>query len=256
MEKFAGKYRIESNRLKGWDYAGTGFYFITLVTQNRECIMGEIIDGQMVLSDFGKIAQTEWLKSFEIRQELFLDEYIIMPNHLHAIVVLQKTDDENTHDSGNVDDNIDDIGNNIGNVDNNIDDVGNNIVEAHDRAPLQYYYYYQQREHHRHHPQEQPNPESQPNQRSPQPPHLIRKPKSISSFIAGFKSVVNTKIDDYIDEHELDIPKYNRHNHFFQPNYHDHIIRNGDEYLRIKNYIRNNPRNWEDDSLIRSKNTD
>ena len=149
MEKFAGKYRIESNRLKGWDYAGTGFYFITLVTQNRECMLGKIIDGQMVLSDFGKIVQTEWLKSFEIRQELFLDEYIIMPNHLHAIVVLQKTDDENTHDSGNVDDNIDDIGNNIGNVDNNIDDVGNNIVEAHGRAPLQYYYqrhqYYYQR---------------------------------------------------------------------------------------------------------------
>ena len=42
----------------------------------------------MILSDFGSIVHDEWLKSFEIRQELYLDEYVIMPNYLHAIVVL------------------------------------------------------------------------------------------------------------------------------------------------------------------------
>ncbi|MBK7097629.1 MAG: transposase [Sphingobacteriales bacterium] len=225
MEKFAGKYRIESNRLKGWDYAGNGYYFITLVTQNRECILGEIKNGQMILSDFGKIVQSQWLKSFEIRQELFLDEYIIMPNHLHAIVVLQKMDDKNTNDLGNV----------------------VVVVEAHGRAPLQ------QPNPQQPNPQ-QPKSETQPNPHSPQPPHLIRKPKSISSFMAGFKSGVNSKIDDYIDDNKLVIPKYNRHNHFFQPNYHDHIIRNRDEYLRIKKYIINNPKNWEGDSLTRSEN--
>jgi hypothetical protein len=47
----------------------------------------------------------------------------------------------------------------------------------------------------------------------------------------------------------LDIPKYNRHNHFFQPNYHDHIIRNHWEYVRIKNYIVNNPNNWNKDKF-------
>ena len=46
----------------------------------------------------------------------------------------------------------------------------------------------------------------------------IRLPKSISSFIAGFKSSVNSKIDDYIDDNQLTIPKYNKNNHFFQPN--------------------------------------
>ena len=76
-----------------------------------------------------------------------------------------------------------------------------------------------------------------------------RLPKSISSFIAGFKSSVNTKIDDYIDEHHLDIPKYNRYNHFFQPNYHDHIIRNHCEYVDISNYIINNPINWDKDKF-------
>ena len=97
MEKFKGKYRIESNRLKGWDYSSDAKYFITLVTQNRECNLGNIVNGEMVLSDFGKIIETEWLKSFDIRNELFLDEYIIMPNHLHAIVIIDKTGDDGTN---------------------------------------------------------------------------------------------------------------------------------------------------------------
>jgi hypothetical protein len=77
----------------------------------------------------------------------------------------------------------------------------------------------------------------------------IRLPESISSFIAGFKSAVNTKIDDYIDANKLILPKYNRNNHFFQPNYHDHIIRNDWEYQRIQNYIINNPQNWATDKF-------
>jgi putative transposase len=61
------------------------------------------------------------------------------------------------------------------------------------------------------------------NPTSPNQPYR-RLPKSISSFLAGFKSAVNSKIDDYIDENGLDISKYNRNNHFFQPDYYDHII--------------------------------
>ena len=90
-DKFKNKYRVESHRMPGWDYSGNGYYFITLVTQNRECNLGEIINEKMILSDFGKIVDTEWKKSFEIRNELFCDEYIIMPNHLHAIVIIKKS---------------------------------------------------------------------------------------------------------------------------------------------------------------------
>jgi REP element-mobilizing transposase RayT len=207
-----------------WDYSSNGVYFITLVTQNRECNLGQIArDGRVEthgraslqspqsiqLSDFGKIVDAEWLKSFEIRDELFLDEYIIMPNHLHAIVVLNNTQNESwTHG------------------------VDGTHVETHGRASLQ--------------PREQPKLDE-----SPQP---LRKPKSISSFIAGFKSAINSKVDDYIDGHRLNIPKYNRNNHFFQPNYHDHIIRNNVEYQRIKEYIINNPMKWNEDKLNSSNN--
>nr|NQU90570.1 hypothetical protein [Bacteroidota bacterium] len=89
MLKFNNKYRIESNRMPGWDYSRNGYYFITPVIQNMICILGEIENEEMILSDFGKIAYDEWYKSFEIRQELFLDEFIIMPNHLHAIIIIK-----------------------------------------------------------------------------------------------------------------------------------------------------------------------
>ena len=105
MVKFKGKYRIESNRLKGWDYSSEAMYFITIVTQNRECNLGKIVNGKMILSDFGKIIKTEWLESFDIRHELFLDEYVIMPNHLHAIVIIKNriTEFDADVDNGNVD---------------------------------------------------------------------------------------------------------------------------------------------------------
>ena len=193
MERFLNKYPIKSNRMPQWDYSCNGIYFITLVTQNRECNLGQIIKTQsqspyIELSDFGTIVNNEWLKSFEIRNELFLDEYTIMPNHLHAIVVL-----DNTQINGL--DGMDGTGS------NGMDGTG--YVETHGRASLR---------------SNQAGPASQrnPNPTAPIPhPKLIRKPKSILSFIAGFKSAINSKIDDYIDEFDLDIPKYNRYNHFF-----------------------------------------
>jgi REP element-mobilizing transposase RayT len=217
MDKFKGKYRIASNRLKGWDYSSEAMYFITLVTQNRECNLGYIENEKMILSDFGKIMESEWLKSFDIRNELFLDEYIIMPNHLHAIVVIDKTDDVETH--GVETHGVETHGVETHGVETH--GVETHGVETHGRASLQ----------------------------SPSQSPLHRLPKSISSFIGGFKSAINSKIDDYIDEHHLTIPKYNRKNHFFQPNYHDHIIRNQESYMRIKNYIVTNPQKWADDIL-------
>ena len=92
MDKFQNIYRIPSNRRPNWDYSGNGAYFITLVTQNRICNLGEIVNNEMVLSDFGRIVKTEWEKSFDLRNELFVHEYILMPNHIHAIIILDKKD--------------------------------------------------------------------------------------------------------------------------------------------------------------------
>ncbi|WP_281310383.1 transposase [Flavobacterium flavigenum] len=205
MDKYKNKYKIGSHRLLNWDYSSNALYFLTIVTQNRECILGDIVAGEIQLSEMGKIVQKEFLQSFEIRNELFVHEYIIMPNHLHMIVEIWHPGNESN------------------------DLIDNVNVQPHGRAV-------------------QPNRAVQQLE-SIKPNRPVRLPKSISSFIAGFKSAVNTKIDDYIDEHHLPIPKYNKHNHFFQPNYHDHIVRNDFEYQRIANYIIQNPIVWENDKL-------
>lgn len=92
MTKFKNKYRIESHRRPNWDYSSNALYFLTIVTQHRVCNLGKIENGEMILSAFGNIVETEWHKSFDIRKELFLDECIIMPNHLHAIVEIDNRD--------------------------------------------------------------------------------------------------------------------------------------------------------------------
>jgi putative transposase len=75
-----------SIRLKGYDYSQPGWYFITLCTNNREKLLGEVIDGNIKLNELGKIAEDEWLKTAEIRKNIIIDQYIIMPNHLHGII--------------------------------------------------------------------------------------------------------------------------------------------------------------------------
>nr|WP_319510118.1 transposase [uncultured Draconibacterium sp.] len=73
-------------RLKNYDYSAAGLYFITLCTTNREHIFGQIINGEMIYNAFGNIATEEWAKTPEIRKNISLGEFIIMPNHFHAII--------------------------------------------------------------------------------------------------------------------------------------------------------------------------
>ena len=87
--KFKNKYRIKSARLQGYDYSNEGFYFVTICTKNREMSFGDIIGGKMVLSSIGEIIKQEWLNTPDIRKNVELDKFVIMPNHLHGIVIIQ-----------------------------------------------------------------------------------------------------------------------------------------------------------------------
>ncbi len=91
MSKYLNKYRNESFRAQWWDYSNEGSYFITICTANRELIFGEIDNKEMHLSPIGEIVFEEWNKSFEIRTELFCDIFVIMPNHIHAILRIEKS---------------------------------------------------------------------------------------------------------------------------------------------------------------------
>ena len=78
----------KSIRLQGYDYAADGAYFVTLCTWKRECTLGEINNGEMTLSDRGKILHEEWLRTGTVRPDVTLGEFVIMPNHLHGILIL------------------------------------------------------------------------------------------------------------------------------------------------------------------------
>jgi len=77
-----------SIRLKGYDYADVGNYFVTICTKNRECLLGEIHDGRMMLSVTGEIANLEWLNTPKVRPGIELGPFVIMPNHLHGIMTI------------------------------------------------------------------------------------------------------------------------------------------------------------------------
>ena len=86
------RHHRRSTRLHGYDYAAPGAYFVTLCTHERACLFGEIIDGQMHPNAWGQIVEEEWLRSEEIRAEIILDAYVVMPNHLHGIVLMVPLD--------------------------------------------------------------------------------------------------------------------------------------------------------------------
>jgi len=78
-----------SIRLAGHDYARPDAYFVTLCVQNRECLFGEVHGSQMRLNDFGRIVHEEWLRTPHIRPGIALDAFVVMPNHLHGILVIE-----------------------------------------------------------------------------------------------------------------------------------------------------------------------
>jgi REP element-mobilizing transposase RayT len=190
-----------SIRLKNYDYSQQSAYFITICTHNRQNLFGEIVDGAMILNEYGKIAQQCWLEIPVHFPHVRLDEFVIMPNHVHGIIII-----------------TDDIGENNGLSD---------IVGAKNFSPLQI-----------------------PKHISPlQIPKFQSPKRTIGSIIRGFKIGVTKWFRQNTDIYNV-----------WQRNYTacpdaigEHIIRNDDELNRIRQYIINNPLQWESDenNLIR-----
>lgn len=182
MEKFKNKYRIESNRLKGWDYGSNALYFITICCKNRDCFFGIVNDGKMKLSAIGHIANSCFYEIPNHFPFVVLHNHVIMPNHIHGIIEIAKSNDVL------VDDTL--------------------AVETQNIASLQPY----------------------KNKFGPQS-------KNLASIIRGYKTGVTTNARKINPDFA------------WQPNYHDHIIRNEKSYQNISNYIIENPLKWENDSF-------
>ena len=88
MDKYQKKYRIHSTRLPNWNYGNASLYFVTICTQKMVHFFGEIVKEEIILSEIGGIVKTEWLKTFMLRPDmnLWIGEFMIMPNHFHAII--------------------------------------------------------------------------------------------------------------------------------------------------------------------------
>lgn len=208
---FKNKYRIPSSRLQTYNYASQGMYFVTICTKFMQHYFGKIINDPVTKiaklhpTEIGKIAELEWLKSLEMRPDMNLDigNFIVMPNHIHGIIIIGK----NEFNSGG----------NIGELNCNSKSCGS--TDAMHRVSTQSAF---------------PMQSASQNAFAPQS-------KNLASIMRGYKSAVTT----YARKNNIRFEWHVR--------YHDHIIRNEEEYLRISNYIKNNPSKWIDDKFNNSK---
>lgn len=94
QNKFKNKYRISSARLQTWDYSNNGAYFITICTQNRHHFFGHIKNQEMQLSEIGILAEKFWYEIPNHFSMVELGNFVVMPNHVHGILIIDKSNDE------------------------------------------------------------------------------------------------------------------------------------------------------------------
>jgi putative transposase len=88
MTKYHNKYRIETTRLDGWDYGNPSWYFVTINTRCHVKYFGNIKDGKMYLNQFGIVVEKYWKDIPQHFENIELDCYSIMPNHIHGIIII------------------------------------------------------------------------------------------------------------------------------------------------------------------------
>jgi putative transposase len=203
----------QSNRLKEFDYTNNGAYFITILTQDRIEQFGEIVNGEMILNDAGRMIDAVWNDLPKLYPNIDIDESIIMPNHFHGIVIINNTGDderlninEQTKGEHKVRPYTD--GDCRGDSCNRpgINDDGNSNDYVHPTGTLA---------------------------------------NTIGRILQAFKSITTNR---YINGVKMGLVKpFNKR--LWQRNYYDHIIRNENEQIEIRKYIINNPLSWELDQF-------
>lgn len=91
MTLYMNKYRVETTRLKNWDYTRDSWYFITVCTMGRENLFGTIENGIINLNENGRIVEQCWFDLPNHYSNLILDAFVVMPNHIHGIMIIDNT---------------------------------------------------------------------------------------------------------------------------------------------------------------------
>ncbi len=97
MTVYKDNYRVETTRLPGWDYSSHGYYFITICTKRWQSCFGQIVAGVMVSSDLGRVARDCWAAIPVHFPGAAVDEFVVMPNHVHGIVIIQPNERPTQH---------------------------------------------------------------------------------------------------------------------------------------------------------------
>ncbi len=90
MNLLATRRRRQTIRLQTFDYTSHGAYFVTICTNGRRPLLARIVDGRSEPTAIGQIALNEWRRTAELRPDVTLDEFIVMPNHVHGIIWLSR----------------------------------------------------------------------------------------------------------------------------------------------------------------------
>lgn len=201
-----------SIRLKGYDYSQSGLYFITICTQNRQCLLGEISEGKMILNNAGKMVENCWYEIPAHFPNIKLHHMVVMPNHFHGIIEIVGANKYSPHEYSPRK-----MANNHS-PHNHLPDNGVKNTPPDDGA-------------------KNVSPDKGANNNSPQ------QSGTIGSVVRGFKIGVSKWFrKNYPHQYPVGQPVWQR-------NYYEHIIRNANEYQRIAQYIINNPQKWENDKL-------
>ncbi|MDD2516190.1 MAG: hypothetical protein PHF26_03160 [Candidatus Gracilibacteria bacterium] len=206
-------------RLKNFDYSQNGYYFITICTQNRENHFGKIIDGEMVLNEFGKIALKCWNEIIKHYGNVGIDEFIIMPNHIHGIIILNFIHNENI------------VGNEYFRSKNDKDNVGNEYFRSQNDEDKENVYFSENRN------ENIRSKNAKDNVRNENIRSLRRQNANLSNVIKGFKIGVTKEIRNEFDNLTFS----------WQKSFHDTIIKNEEQLNKMREYIINNPLQWEFD---------
>lgn len=216
MDKYQNKYRIKSARLQSWNYGANGAYFITICTKNREHFFGEILHNKMQLNELGQLTEKYWLEIPTHFPFIELGNFVVMPNHTHGILIIDKQD--------------------IRSFDVDTPNLGVSTTNAPTNAPTTSIITTTN------------NTTSPPNN-----PNTTPTTTSTTTLIGGKNekwkpNTIGTIINQYKRIVTINARKINA-DFAWQSRFHDHIIRDAQSFENIQNYIANNPANWTKDKF-------
>lgn len=222
-EKFNNIYRIPSARLAGYDYSNEGLYFVTICTKDKTPFFGACSNGAMHLNEIGLLAKTFWEEIPVHFPNVILDEFVIMPNHIHGIICIHSV--ETLHATSSIAKAFQIENNIVPQIEKTLHATSsmnetfqiNNIVSDTEKT-LHATSLREKNQHFK---------------------NISPKVGSLSTIIRSYKSIVTSKAKA-INPHFA-----------WQSRFHDHIIRDANSLNNIQNYISNNPQNWQNDRLFK-----